>query len=232
MLVSANEYSSLLDAFESQAIDPTDFSTIVRPGRIPPDPLTCLQVQCGNITQDQFGLDNLADCAFGGFPGVRSCNDPLCEPYCQPTYPPQVQEQQNSIIDAMEMGPQDTKDMIPYSAPKGVQPYPFAGRSNLGHETKRRRDYYQEMVLCPGGEVSLFEIGMNTWKDGIGAVMDKLHVLGDMTSEEVVGMFLPPLIVGGLGWLLLAPSTTEPSNGDTSASAPSSYRRTRSVTRK
>lgn len=74
-------YDALVAQFALKAISPADFAR-VRPGRPVPDPLTCLKIQCGAITQDQAGLDLLADCSFGGFAGAMSCASPLCSPYC------------------------------------------------------------------------------------------------------------------------------------------------------
>ncbi len=74
-------YDMLLADFQSRAVDPVSFSKI-RPGRSFPNPLTCLKIQCGAITQDQAGVELLADCSFAGFAGAQSCADPLCAPYC------------------------------------------------------------------------------------------------------------------------------------------------------
>jgi hypothetical protein len=77
-------YRSLFDRFSSRAVDPGSFA-LVRPGRPFPNPETCLRIQCGNISQEQAGVDLLADCAFAGFQGSQSCADPLCAPYCGET---------------------------------------------------------------------------------------------------------------------------------------------------
>lgn len=74
-------YDALVAQFATRAVDPAGFSHI-RPGRPIPDPVTCLKIQCGAISQEQAGLDLLADCSFGGFAGAMSCASPLCAPYC------------------------------------------------------------------------------------------------------------------------------------------------------
>ena len=76
-----SSYDVMVAAFAARAIDPADFAE-VRPGRPVPDPVTCLKIQCGAITQEEAGLDLLADCSFGGFAGAMSCASPLCAPYC------------------------------------------------------------------------------------------------------------------------------------------------------
>ena len=40
---------------------------------------TCLQIQCGLITQAEAGLQTLYDCAAAGYAGARSALDPLCQ---------------------------------------------------------------------------------------------------------------------------------------------------------
>ncbi len=74
-------YDSLVAAFAIRAVPPSAFQQM-RPGRPIPDPETCLKIQCGAITQEQAGIDLLADCSFGGFAGAMSCASPLCAPYC------------------------------------------------------------------------------------------------------------------------------------------------------
>jgi len=74
-------YDALVAQFATRVVDPTGFQRI-RPGRPIPDPVTCLKIQCGAITQEQAGLDLLADCSFDGFAGAMSCASPLCAPYC------------------------------------------------------------------------------------------------------------------------------------------------------
>lgn len=74
-------YDALVAQFATRAVDPAGFARI-RPGRPIPDPVTCLKIQCGAITQEQAGLDLLADCSFDGFAGAMSCASPLCAPYC------------------------------------------------------------------------------------------------------------------------------------------------------
>ena len=74
-------YDAIVGNFTARAINPSDFAR-VRPGRPVPDPVTCLKIQCGAISQEQAGLDLLADCAFDGFAGAMSCASPLCAPYC------------------------------------------------------------------------------------------------------------------------------------------------------
>jgi hypothetical protein len=77
-------YDAMVSAFAARAINSEDF-TKVRPGRPIPDPVTCLRIQCGSITQEEAGLELLADCSFGGFAGAMSCASPLCAPYCGST---------------------------------------------------------------------------------------------------------------------------------------------------
>jgi hypothetical protein len=43
---------------------------------------TCLQIQCGAISQSQAGMDTIMACARAGHVGVRSCFDPACAPWC------------------------------------------------------------------------------------------------------------------------------------------------------
>jgi hypothetical protein len=78
-------------------------------GRTAPDPETCLQIQCGTISQDEAGLDLIAACADFGYAGVKACVDPGCN--CPPSPSPQ------SIIAA-----------APPSAPPNVPGYvPITG---------------------------------------------------------------------------------------------------------
>lgn len=77
-------YDSSLEEFKRRAVDPAAFQ-LARPGRPIPDPLACLKIQCGALSQGEAGLELLADCAFGGFAGVKSCYDPLCAPWCGAT---------------------------------------------------------------------------------------------------------------------------------------------------
>jgi hypothetical protein len=79
--LSGSAYDALMASFAARGVDPAQFSQ-VRPGRSYPDPVTCLRIQCGDITQAEAGLDLLADCSFAGFSGSQSCADPLCSPYC------------------------------------------------------------------------------------------------------------------------------------------------------
>ncbi len=72
-------YDSLVANFATRAIDPAAFAQ-ARPGRSVPNPETCLKIQCGAITQEEAGLDLLADCSFDGFAGAMSCASPLCAP--------------------------------------------------------------------------------------------------------------------------------------------------------
>lgn len=44
---------------------------------------TCMQIQCGAITQDQAGADLLYACSKAGYVGARACADQLCAPYKQ-----------------------------------------------------------------------------------------------------------------------------------------------------
>jgi hypothetical protein len=74
-------YNAIVAQFATRAVDPEGFARI-RPGRPIPNPETCLKIQCGAISQEEAGLDLLADCAFDGFAGAMSCASPLCAPYC------------------------------------------------------------------------------------------------------------------------------------------------------
>lgn len=74
-------YNQLVAIFAQRAVSPADFQK-ARPGRSFPDPVTCLKIQCGAISQAEAGMDLLADCSFAGFAGAMSCADPLCTPYC------------------------------------------------------------------------------------------------------------------------------------------------------
>lgn len=69
----------------------------------------------------------------------------------------------------------------------------------LMSETKHRRDNYQEMVMCPGGETSEYMMGLETWKS-FDSIMDKLYVMTDMGLMEWLG-FLTPVAVLGVGYL-------------------------------
>jgi len=42
---------------------------------------TCLQIQCGAITQEQAGPGLLAACSAAGYVGAKACGDPACDPY-------------------------------------------------------------------------------------------------------------------------------------------------------
>jgi hypothetical protein len=61
------------------AVEPDVFEA--RYSRPEPDRATCLQIQCGAITQDQAGMQLIIDCANAGFAGARSCLDPACSPW-------------------------------------------------------------------------------------------------------------------------------------------------------
>jgi hypothetical protein len=74
-------YDAIYDAFKAQAIDPVQGRAMLPAWWNPPNPETCLKIQCGAMTQAEAG-DELRNCTFGGFQGVRSCADPLCAPYC------------------------------------------------------------------------------------------------------------------------------------------------------
>lgn len=77
-------YDALFAEFAAQGVSPAEFQT-ARPGRSLPDPAICLKIQCGAITQAEAGIDTLADCSLAGYAGVKTCQDPLCWPYCTPT---------------------------------------------------------------------------------------------------------------------------------------------------
>jgi hypothetical protein len=55
---------------------------LARYSRPEPDRATCLQIQCGGISQAQAGMQLIQDCANAGYAGVRSCMDPACSPWC------------------------------------------------------------------------------------------------------------------------------------------------------
>lgn len=61
------------------AVDPGQFEA--QYGRPEPDESTCLQIQCGAISQAQAGMSLVVDCANAGWSGARSCSDPLCSPW-------------------------------------------------------------------------------------------------------------------------------------------------------
>lgn len=50
-----------------------------------PDPLLCLKIQCGAISQAEAGPELLDECALAGFSGALSCASPLCAPFCGTT---------------------------------------------------------------------------------------------------------------------------------------------------
>ena len=77
-------YDSLFAAYAATGLSPAAFKEAL-PGATQPNPATCLQIQCGSISQAQAGLPLLAACSFDGFAGVRTCQDPLCAPYCTQT---------------------------------------------------------------------------------------------------------------------------------------------------
>ena len=74
-------YDALFEAYKANAIDPVQGRQFLPSWWSPPDPEFCLKIQCGDISQAEAG-DQLKNCTFGGFQGVRSCADPLCAPYC------------------------------------------------------------------------------------------------------------------------------------------------------
>jgi hypothetical protein len=61
------------------AVDPDQFMAMY--GKPEPDESTCLQIQCGAITQDQAGAELIADCMDAGYVGVKGCTDPACSPW-------------------------------------------------------------------------------------------------------------------------------------------------------
>jgi len=66
-------------------------------------------------------------------------------------------------------------------------------------ETKRRRDDYQEMVMCPQGETNQYMIGLNTWRD-FDSVVNKIGVASDMGLMELMGYLTPVVAIGALGY--------------------------------
>jgi hypothetical protein len=61
------------------AVDPGQFEA--QYGHPEPDASTCVQIQCGAISQTQAGMQLIVDCANAGYSGVRSCFDPACSPW-------------------------------------------------------------------------------------------------------------------------------------------------------
>jgi hypothetical protein len=53
-------YDAIVAQFATRAVDPSAFAQ-ARPGRPIPNPETCLKIQCGAISQEEAGLDLLAD---------------------------------------------------------------------------------------------------------------------------------------------------------------------------
>jgi hypothetical protein len=161
------------------------------------DANTCLSIQCGATTQLEAGMNAIMSCAEMGQSGVRSCQDPQCEGNFRPIYcnPPAAAGGQP----------------IPYSPPNDGTPYTqtteppaptFDSSVYMPNETKRRREYYQDMVLCPGGEVTPFWIGLEHWQN-FGAIEDNIPVMPDMDTMELLGFLTPAAILGWLGYLYL-----------------------------
>ena len=153
------------------------------------DKHTCQSIQCGATTQLEAGLDTIMDCAGSGYVGVRSCLDPICVNDLKPSYcaTPQI-----PFSVANKPNPPTEIEVL-----RGAY---IPSNPLLGHETKRRRDNYQEMVMCPGGETSEYMMGFETWKS-FQAVIDKLNVVTDMGLMEWLGFLTPVVVVGGLGWI-------------------------------
>ena len=61
------------------ALDPGQFEA--RYGHPEPDESTCLQIQCGAISQAAAGMSLVMDCANAGWAGARSCSDVQCSPW-------------------------------------------------------------------------------------------------------------------------------------------------------
>lgn len=61
------------------AVDPGQFEA--QYGHPEPDENTCLQIQCGAISQAQAGMSLIVDCGNAGYGGARSCSDPMCSPW-------------------------------------------------------------------------------------------------------------------------------------------------------
>ena len=45
------------------------------------DQATCTQIQCGAISPSQAGQALIEACSLAGYVGVKSCGDPVCQPY-------------------------------------------------------------------------------------------------------------------------------------------------------
>ena len=61
------------------AVDPGQFEA--QYGRPEPDMATCMQIQCGAISQSQAGPQLITDCMNAGYGLARSCFDPACSPW-------------------------------------------------------------------------------------------------------------------------------------------------------
>lgn len=57
-------------------------------GHAAPDPATCLQIQCGTLSQANAGMPLVEDCANFGYSGVKACTDPACD--CPPAPTPKT----------------------------------------------------------------------------------------------------------------------------------------------
>lgn len=138
-------------------------------------------------------------------PGVTSVYDipGLLLPYETCVYPPPPP--------TVDMPMPILANAIPFSPPNVPNPPTQAQimstanikhNPQLMHETKHRRDEYQEMVMCPGGETSDYMMGLDSWKS-LDSVMAKAWVMGDMGMMEILGFLTPALVVGGLGYLAM-----------------------------
>lgn len=156
---------------------------------------SCESIQCGATTQLEAGMQEIMDCSAAGYSGVRSCLDPICI---------------GDLMPAM-----CRQQPIPYSPPNNVNhpidemfAPPEAMLPPLGRETKHRRSYYQELVDCPGNEISPFEIGLSRWGSSLfdidtNQVLNTIPVINDLGFMELAGFLLPAIGIGLVGYLYI-----------------------------
>lgn len=160
------------------------------------DKTSCEKIQCGATTQLEAGMQAIMNCSSAGYGLVRSCLDPVCvgplrPQICDPTSIVPLSPNVNLPI---PYSPDRTSPIDEMSAP------PLHNLPMMGHETKRRRDYYQDQVECPGTATTPFFIGMNHWKH-LDSIIDNITVAPDMDLGELAGYLLPALGIGWLGYL-------------------------------